>query len=156
MRAFVSIMDLLHIPLSIDWSLQYILFIKPYVRGHISGFLTDSFSTGRVVNPTPNPQPGGPTPIFITPGTGWPSYTPRHWVLILVTFYDMDGQQWDFFNHGHHTGCAFLSKIDYLVFIFPSCDGEVGYECPFSRLAGLYRYTLTWFRLSRPVLMYES
>ena len=44
----------------------------------------------------PNPQPGGPGPIFITPGTGWPSYTPRHWVPILVAFYDMHGLQWDY------------------------------------------------------------
>jgi hypothetical protein len=27
------------------------------------------------------PQPGGPGPrIYIPPETGWPSYTPRHWV----------------------------------------------------------------------------
>ena len=43
-----------------------------------------------------NPQPGGPGPIFITPGTRWPSYTPRHCVPILVTFYDMYGLQWDY------------------------------------------------------------
>jgi hypothetical protein len=30
------------------------------------------------------PQPGGPGPcIYILPGTGWPSYTPRHWVPFL-------------------------------------------------------------------------
>jgi hypothetical protein len=22
----------------------------------------------------------GQVPVYITPGTGWPSYTPRHWV----------------------------------------------------------------------------
>ena len=61
-------------------------------RGHISDFLTDSLLRGEVVKP----QPGGPGPIFITPGTGWPSYTPRHWVPILVTFYDMHGLDWDY------------------------------------------------------------
>ena len=33
--------------------------------------------------------------VFITPGTGWPSYTPRHWVPILVAFYDLPGMQWE-------------------------------------------------------------
>jgi hypothetical protein len=28
--------------------------------------------------------------------TARPSYTPRHWVPILVTFYDMHGLQWDY------------------------------------------------------------
>jgi hypothetical protein len=29
--------------------------------------------------------------------TGWPSYTPRHWVPVLVAFYDMHGLlQWDY------------------------------------------------------------
>jgi hypothetical protein len=28
--------------------------------------------------------------------TGWPSYTPRHRVPILVAFYDMHGLQWDY------------------------------------------------------------
>ena len=73
-----------------------ILLVKPF-RGHISGFLTGSFFLrGGIVNPTPNPQPGGPGPIFITPGTEWPSYTARHWVPILVTFYDQHGLQWDY------------------------------------------------------------
>jgi hypothetical protein len=34
--------------------------------------------------------------IFMTPGDGWPNYTPRHWVPILVAFYDMHGLQWDY------------------------------------------------------------
>ena len=73
MRAFASIMD----------------FLLKRFRGYISGFLTGSFLRGGVFNPTPNPQPGGTGPIFITPGTGWPSYTPRHCVPILVAFYVM-------------------------------------------------------------------
>ena len=80
MRAFASIIDLL---------------LKPF-RGHISGFLTDSFLWDGVINLMPNTQSGGLGSIFITPGTGWPSYTPKHWVPILVAFYDMQGLQWDY------------------------------------------------------------
>jgi hypothetical protein len=29
------------------------------------------------------PQSGGPGHLFIPPETGWPSYTPGHWVFIL-------------------------------------------------------------------------
>ena len=53
----------------------------------------NSFLRGGVINPTPNPQPGGPGPIFITPGTVWPSCTLRHRVPILVAFYNMHGLQ---------------------------------------------------------------
>jgi hypothetical protein len=34
--------------------------------------------------------------VFITLETGWPSYTPRHWVPILVVFCDMHGLQWNY------------------------------------------------------------
>ena len=71
MRAFASIMDLL----------------TPF-RGHNSDFLTGSFLRGGVVNPTPILQPGGPGPIFITPGTGWLSYTPRHWYPFRINVYE--------------------------------------------------------------------
>jgi hypothetical protein len=36
------------------------------------------------------------SPYLWPPETGWPSYTPRHWVPILVTFYDMHGLQCDY------------------------------------------------------------
>jgi hypothetical protein len=50
-----------------------------------------------VFSPTPNPQPGGPgLHIYIPLVTGWPSYTPRHRIPILVAFYDMHGLQWDY------------------------------------------------------------
>jgi hypothetical protein len=42
-------------------------------------------------------------PYLWPPETGWPSYTPRHWVPILVPFYDMHGLVWLFFNPGHDT-----------------------------------------------------
>ena len=79
-------------------------------RGHISGFLVGSFLQGGVVNPTPNPQPGGPGPIFITPGTMWPNYTSRHRVPNLVTFYlksnnsIVTSQQWTTYNIKRITG----------------------------------------------------
>jgi hypothetical protein len=56
-----------------------------------------SFLQGRVVSPTPNPQSGEPgLCIYIPQGAGWPSYTPRHRVPILVTSYDMHGLRWDY------------------------------------------------------------
>ena len=66
-------------------------YLGPYVW-----FPAGSLLRGGVVNPTPNPQPGGTGPIFITPGTGWPSYNPWHWVPILIAFYNMHGLQWDY------------------------------------------------------------
>jgi hypothetical protein len=44
-------------------------------------FRNSSFLWCGVVSPTPNPQPGGPClRINDPPETGWPSYTPGHWV----------------------------------------------------------------------------
>jgi hypothetical protein len=58
------------------------------------GFVTITFLLGWIVSPAPNPQPGG---------TGLRIYEPqrqggklRHWVPILVVFYDMHGLQWDY------------------------------------------------------------
>jgi hypothetical protein len=34
-------------------------------------------------------------PHLWPPETGWPSYTPRHWVPILVAFYDTHELRWD-------------------------------------------------------------
>ena len=31
-----------------------------------------------------------------TPKTGWPSYTPRHRVLVLIACYNLHGLQWDY------------------------------------------------------------
>jgi hypothetical protein len=36
------------------------------------------------------------SPYLWPPETGWPSCTSRHWVPILVVFYDMHGLQWDY------------------------------------------------------------
>jgi hypothetical protein len=54
-------------------------------------FYSDRLSACR---PTPNLK--GQSAEFITPGAGWPSYTPRHWVPNLVAFYDLHGHQWDY------------------------------------------------------------
>jgi len=51
---------------------------------------------------TPNLE--GQSTVFITPGAGWPIYTPRHQVPILVAFCDLHGLQWDYYFPGHHTG----------------------------------------------------
>lgn len=42
--------------------------------------------------------------VFLTPAAGWPTYTPRQCVLILVAFYDLNGLQWDHSSPYHHTG----------------------------------------------------
>jgi hypothetical protein len=36
------------------------------------------------------------SPYLYSLESGWPSYTPRHRVPILVAFYDMHGLQWDY------------------------------------------------------------
>jgi hypothetical protein len=62
------------------------------------GFLTITFIRGWIVSPAPNPQPGGPGLRIYDPRrqTGCPSYTPRHWVPVLVAFYDMNELQFDY------------------------------------------------------------
>jgi hypothetical protein len=57
-------------------------------------FVTITFLQGWIFSPAPYPQPGGPGLRIYDPR--WPSYTPRHWVPILVAFYDMHGLQWDY------------------------------------------------------------
>jgi hypothetical protein len=59
------------------------------------GFVTITFLRGWIVSPAPNPQLEDQVSAFMTPKTGWPSYTPRHWAHILVAFYDMHGLQWN-------------------------------------------------------------
>jgi hypothetical protein len=59
-------------------------------------FVTITFLRGWIVSPEPNPQLEDQASAFMTPETGWPSYTPWHWVPILVAFYDMHGLQWDY------------------------------------------------------------
>jgi hypothetical protein len=59
-------------------------------------FPNRQFFTGWGSQPHAQPPTWRTGPIFITPGTGWPSYAPRHWVPILVAFKDMHRLQWDY------------------------------------------------------------
>jgi hypothetical protein len=67
----------------------YLTVPRPHFR-----FPNNQFFTVTACRPTPNLE--GQSAEFITPGAGWPSYTPGHWVPILVAFYDLHGQQWDY------------------------------------------------------------
>ena len=50
-----------------------------------------------LINPTPNPQSGGPGSISIAP---------RDWVSVLVTSFDMHGPHWDYSSTpGTTLGC---------------------------------------------------
>jgi hypothetical protein len=58
------------------------------------GFVTITFLHGWIVNPAPNPQPGGPgLRIYDPRRQGCPA---RHCVPILVAFYDIHVLQWDY------------------------------------------------------------
>jgi hypothetical protein len=46
------------------------------------------------LTPRPTPNPEDRVFAFMFPETGWPSHTRRHWVLILVAFYDTCGLWW--------------------------------------------------------------
>ena len=60
---------------------------------HNVGFITVFYCDWLLAcHPTPNLD--GQSTTFITPGAGWPSYTPRYWVPILVAFYVLHGLQW--------------------------------------------------------------
>jgi hypothetical protein len=55
------------------------------------------FYRDRVASPMLQPPTWRTRSPYLYPlETGWPSYTPRHWVPILVAFYDMHGLQWDY------------------------------------------------------------
>jgi hypothetical protein len=56
------------------------------------------------------PQPGGPGPPLYPPGTGWPSYTPGHWVqfpLPLTTRRDYGGGILTLLHKGLECICVF-------------------------------------------------
>jgi hypothetical protein len=85
MWTFASLMDFSQSSLQSIW-----LF-----RGHILGFLTADFS-GWGRQPHGQPPTWTRTPYLYSMEIGWPNYTPRHRVPILVAFYDMHGLQWDY------------------------------------------------------------
>jgi hypothetical protein len=94
------------------------------------GFVTVTFLRGWIVSPAPNPQPGGPGLRIYDPRRRWRSYTPRHWVLILVAVYDMHGLQWD---------CSLIpasardSTLLFIHFFFLVCGHDVSYKSRKSR-----------------------
>jgi hypothetical protein len=53
---------------------------------------------------------------------GWPSYTSRHRVPILVAFYDMHGLQWDYSfprsPHGDWLHIVYLLTVQYYKFLY--------------------------------------
>jgi hypothetical protein len=58
-------------------------------------FLTTGFLQGGLSTPRPTPNLEDQASVFVTPETGWTSYAPRHWVTILVAFYDTHELRWD-------------------------------------------------------------
>jgi len=34
--------------------------------------------------------------IYVPPEAGWPGYTPRHWIPVLVPSFDMHGVRWGY------------------------------------------------------------
>ena len=49
-------------------------------------------------------NPGKGPPYLYPLEAGWPSYTPRHWVLIFIAFYDSHELRWDYSFPRSHTG----------------------------------------------------
>jgi hypothetical protein len=98
------------------------------------------------VSPMPNPQPGGPcfhthTHMYIcmciyvcvwegsthththiytytyTLEPGWPSYTPGHWVLSLVAFYDTHELRWSY-SHSPVTTQGLYPTVNFKIHSF--------------------------------------
>jgi hypothetical protein len=81
------------------------------------GFITVTFLQGWIVSPAPNPEPGGPGLCIYDPRRqGDPAITSRHWVPILVAFYDMHGLQWDY-----SLIPATTRDTEYLTVVYKSC-----------------------------------
>jgi hypothetical protein len=61
------------------------------------GFPDNRIFMGWGCQPHAQPPTRGMRPLYLWPEeTGWPSYTPRHWVPIFVTSYDMPELCWDY------------------------------------------------------------
>ena len=58
------------------------------------GFLTRAVLQGEGVSLMPNHRLVDQTSAFMFPETAWSSYTPGHWLSILVTSYDRHGLCW--------------------------------------------------------------
>jgi hypothetical protein len=60
------------------------------------GFADSRTSMGRGCQPHTQPPTWRTRPRYLWPlETAWPSYTPRHWVPILVVFYNTHELRWD-------------------------------------------------------------
>ena len=83
-------LNLLHIPLSLDCFLQFLIRLPPFhqtfPRPHF-WFPNRQFFSGWGCQPHTQP----PTYRIISH-----IYNPRRWVPILVAFYDMHGLRWDY------------------------------------------------------------
>jgi hypothetical protein len=53
-----------------------------------------------------SPNMEGQVPVFISPGTGWPSYTPGHWVLSCQLL-GLAGLRWRYSNPPLHEELTF-------------------------------------------------
>jgi hypothetical protein len=60
------------------------------------GFLTIAFYRAGLLVQHPNPNLEGQISVFMTPGDRVAKIYPKHWIPILVAFYDMHGLQWDY------------------------------------------------------------
>jgi hypothetical protein len=61
------------------------------------GFPDNRIFTGWGCQPHAKPSTRRTRPPYLwPPETGWPSHTPRHWVPILVAFYDTHELRWDY------------------------------------------------------------
>jgi len=60
------------------------------------GFLTKILVQSKGFSIKPNHRLVDQASVFMSPGTGWYSYTPAHKVSTLVASYDMRGLEWDY------------------------------------------------------------
>lgn len=78
------------------------------------GFLARVVLQGDGVSLKPNHRLVDQTSIFMCLETGWSTYTPRHWVSILVTSYDRHGLCWGCFVPNHHMGNVLHYTVPYI------------------------------------------
>jgi hypothetical protein len=93
-------METIYETLHLDkWNFIIILWLYSPSRAlayPVWGFLQKPFNWAGLLVQRPTPNMEDWVSVFMTPETEWPSYTPRHWVPILVSVYDMHGLQWDY------------------------------------------------------------
>jgi len=126
MRPFASLMDFSQSALFFGLSFQFVILRLPrqsvprpqfrFLR--VSFFLRWQVVGLSACRPTPNTE--DQSTVFKPPV--WPSYTHRHWVNILVAFYDLHGLQWTVLFPGHHAGhpsnASVISTVKWKGFLF--------------------------------------